>query len=129
MPYTDPDDAIVLFQPGRYTFTVTAPLYVQGAAGVRLFWDVSSVAGSSVMVQIALYLLDPGPPEQLGSPQWTSPTVSSGPQTLEMTIYPNIQTNANQAFSDMLSGKLVVAAIISGGTPQVQMSLCAVPIW
>lgn len=126
MPRTDPNSKTVLFQPGLYTFSVSA-LYQPGAAGVRFFLNMISISGAGASVQIVVEMVSPlGGGIQLLT--WQMPVVTA-PGTYEFTIYPNIQTAQGQAASDTLGGILQVAANIQGNTPQVEMSLCAVPIW
>ena len=128
MPRTDPATKVVLFPSALYTFSTTAPFLQLGSAGVRLFLNVSAISGNNASLIVQLEEIDPLSRNGFEPTSWQFPQVMAT-GTWELTIYPGIQTSANQAVNGLITGNILVSAFIGGDTPQIRFSLCAVPIW
>jgi hypothetical protein len=117
---------VTLFGPGLYTSSVSQA-YQPGAAGVRFFLNVSSIGPAGASVQLVVQKYDPMAQEGFSVATWQTPAITA-PGLYELTIYPGVQTVVGQTTSDTLGGLILAALAIDGLTPQVECSLCAVPI-
>lgn len=127
MPYTSPDTAVVLFPPALYTFPTAAPTLMLGSAGVRFFLNVATLVGGQNLF-VVIGEIDPFSGNEIQLAKWQFPMITS-PGLHELTIYPGITEQANQAVNDCIHGDLIASIFPGGNTPGIKLSLCAVPIW